>query len=249
MSKTCLFYGGKYMSKVYVVTSGKGGVGKTTLTANLSAAMSLNGHKTLVVDMDVGLRNLDVIMGMENRIVYNLIDVLEGKCRINQAIIKSHRNPNLFLLPAAQGKTKDDIDAEQIYKLLYLLRNEFDYIFLDCPAGIEKGFINSCRYADEAILVVTPDVASVRDADRVLGILTDMDIPCTKLVINKYRKIMAFTKDSLKDKDIEQILGLKVVGLIPESKIVIKNNNHGADSLFSITSVSTAFKQLAGILE
>lgn len=236
------------MSKVYVITSGKGGVGKTTLTANLSSAIAQRGYKTLVIDMDVGLRNLDVVMGMENRIVYNLIDVLEGRCRINQAIIKSHRNQNLYLLPAAQGKTKDDVESEQICKLLMLLRSEFDYIFLDCPAGIEKGFLNSCRYADEAILVVTPDVSAVRDADRVLGILTDMDIPCEKLVINRYRKIMALTRDCLRDKDIEQILGIKAVGLIPDSRSVIKNNNHGSDSLYAGNGVSNAYKQLVQAL-
>lgn len=233
------------MSKVYVITSGKGGVGKTTLTANLASCISLRGFKTLVIDMDIGLRNLDVLMGLENRIVYNLVDVLDGRCRINQAIINSHRNNNLFLLPAAQGKTKDDIESEQICKLLFLLREEFDYILLDCPAGIEKGFMNSCRYADEAILVVTPDIAAVRDADRVLGILADLDVPCQKLIINRYRKIMALTGDSLREKDIENILGVKIAGLVPDSNTVIKNNNHGSDSVFKMGALANAYRHIA----
>ncbi len=234
------------MSKVYVITSGKGGVGKTTLTANIASAISAEGYKTLVIDMDVGLRNLDVVMGLENRIVYNLVDVLEGKCRINQAIIRSHKNQNLSLLPAAQGKTKDDIDSDRVYKLLSLLRGEFDYIFLDCPAGIEQGFLNSCRYVDEAILVVTPDVASVRDADRVLGLLADLDVPCKKLVINRYSRLMAIKHDTLRDSDIEQILGIKAAGIIPDSRSIIKNNNHGSDSLSSVPGrVSNAYKMLA----
>ncbi len=236
------------MCKVYVITSGKGGVGKTTLTANLSAAIAREGYKVLVIDMDVGLRNLDVIMGLENRIIYNLVDVLEGKCRVSQAIVASHRTDNLYLMPAAQSRTKEQIDGEKICQLLILLREEFDYIFLDCPAGIEKGFMNSCRYADEAILVVTPDVAAVRDADRVLGILSDIEIPCEKLIINRYKPFLAIKGDCLKDKDIERILNTEVLGTVPDSSAVIKNNNHGIDLIPEKKRVAKAYKELASAL-
>ena len=159
------------MSQVIVVTSGKGGVGKTTTTANIGAGLAEKGHKVLLIDTDIGLRNLDVVMGLENRIVYDLVDVIEGKCRIPQALIKDKRCSNLSLLPAAQIRDKNDINEEQMKTLIEVLRKDFDYIIIDCPAGIEQGFKNAIAAADRAIVVTTPEISATRDADRIIGLL------------------------------------------------------------------------------
>ncbi|MCJ8343173.1 MAG: septum site-determining protein MinD, partial [Cetobacterium sp.] len=159
------------MGKVLVITSGKGGVGKTTTTANLGAALALQGQKVLLIDTDIGLRNLDVVMGLENRIVYDIVDVIDGHCKVRQALIKDKRSDNLYLLPAAQTKDKTDVSPEQIRELIESLKVEFDYIVVDCPAGIEQGFKNAIIAADEAYVVTTPEVSAVRDADRIVGLL------------------------------------------------------------------------------
>ena len=175
------------MGEIIVVTSGKGGVGKTTTTANIGAGLAELGKKVLVIDTDLGLRNLDVVMGLENRIVYNLVDVIEGKCRLNQALIKDKRYENLYLLPSAQTKDKSSVTPEQMIKLTSELRREYDFVLLDCPAGIEQGFQNATSGADKALVVTTPEVSAIRDADRIIGLLEAKKIKDIGLIINKIR--------------------------------------------------------------
>lgn len=178
------------MGEVIVITSGKGGVGKTTSTANIGTGLAMLGKKVALIDTDIGLRNLDVVMGLENRIVYNLVDVVENNCRIKQALIKDKRYPNLYLLPSAQTKDKSAVTPEQMKKLTSELRNEFDYILLDCPAGIEQGFKNAIAGADRALVVTTPEVSAVRDADRIIGLLESNEIRRTHLIVNRLRADM-----------------------------------------------------------
>ena len=173
------------MSEVIVITSGKGGVGKTTTTANIGTGLAKLGKKVVMIDTDIGLRNLDVVMGLENRIVYNLVDVVEGNCRLKQALIKDKRYSNLFLLPSAQTRDKSAVSPEQMRKLVDELRKDFDYILLDCPAGIEQGFKNAIAGADRAIIVTTPEVSAIRDADRIIGLLEAEELKKIELVINR----------------------------------------------------------------
>ena len=175
------------MSEVIVITSGKGGVGKTTTTANIGTGLAKLGKKVVMIDTDIGLRNLDVVMGLENRIVYNLVDVVEGNCRLKQALIKDKRYSNLFLLPSAQTRDKSAVSPEQMRKLVDELRKDFDYILLDCPAGIEQGFKNAIAGADRAIIVTTPEVSAIRDADRIIGLLEAEELKKIELVINRIR--------------------------------------------------------------
>ena len=175
------------MSQVIVVTSGKGGVGKTTTSANIGTALNLLGKKVVLLDADIGLRNLDVVMGLENRIVYDLVDVVEGRCRIKQALIKDKRYEGLYLLPAAQTRDKDAVSPEQMKKLCDTLKEDFDYIIVDCPAGIEQGFKNAVAGADRALVVTTPEVSAVRDADRIIGLLEANGISNIQLIINRVR--------------------------------------------------------------
>ena len=170
--------------RIIVVTSGKGGVGKTTTTANLAAALAGNGFKVVAIDGDVGLRNLDVIMGLENRIVYTLVDVVEGNCRLNQALIKDKRLDNLYLIPTAQSRTKDAVTSDQMVALCDELRKDFDFVLVDSPAGIESGFRNSAAGADEALVITTPEVSAVRDADRIIGLLESMQKAPIQLIVN-----------------------------------------------------------------
>lgn len=173
------------MSEVIVVTSGKGGVGKTTTSANVGTGLAMLNKKVVLIDTDIGLRNLDVVMGLENRIVYNLVDVVEGNCRMKQALIKDKRYDNLFLLPSAQTRDKTAVSPEQMKKLTNELRDEYDYIILDCPAGIEQGFKNAISGADRALIVTTPEVSAIRDADRIIGLLEASGIHKIDLIINR----------------------------------------------------------------
>ena len=175
------------MSEVIVITSGKGGVGKTTTTANIGTGLAQLNKKVVMIDTDIGLRNLDVVMGLENRIVYNLVDVVEGKCRIRQALIKDKRYPELCLLPSAQTRDKDAVTPEQMVALINELREEFDYILLDCPAGIEQGFKNAVAGADRALVVTTPEVSAIRDADRIVGLLEANEMKRIDLIVNRLR--------------------------------------------------------------
>ena len=206
-----------------MITSGKGGVGKTTTTSNISVALARAGHKVVAVDADIGLRNLDVVMGLENRVVYNFIDVLEGTCRLNQALVRDKRVDNLFLLPAAQTRTKDAVSAEQMEELCAMLRKEFDFIILDSPAGIESGFRNAAVGADEALVITTPEVPAVRDADRIIGLLESMGKSPIRLVINRLRGRLVREGEMLDVRDVLDILAIDLVGIVPEDESVVKS--------------------------
>ena len=203
------------MSEVIVITSGKGGVGKTTTTANVGTGLAKEGKKVVLIDTDIGLRNLDVVMGLENRIVYNLVDVIEGNCRIKQALIKDKRYPTLYLLPSAQTRDKTAVTPEQMEKLTNELKEEFDYILLDCPAGIEQGFKNAIAGADRAIVVTTPEVSAVRDADRIIGLLEANEIGKTELVVNRLRADMVKRGDMMSSDDVVEILAVDLLGVVP----------------------------------
>ena len=206
------------MSEVIVVTSGKGGVGKTTTSANVGTGLAMLGEKVVLIDTDIGLRNLDVVMGLENRIVYNLVDVVEGNCRMKQALIKDKRYPNLFLLPSAQTRDKSSVSPGQMMKLVDDLREEFDYILLDCPAGIEQGFKNAIAGADRAFIVTTPEVSAIRDADRIVGLLEASEI----------RKMdMVRRGDMMSIEDVTDILGIPILGAIPDDEEIVISTNQG----------------------
>ena len=204
------------MSEVIVITSGKGGVGKTTTTANIGTGLAKLDKKVVMIDTDIGLRNLDVVMGLENRIVYNLVDVVEGNCRLKQALIKDKRYSNLFLLPSAQTRDKSSVSPEQMKKLVDELRTEFDYILLDCPAGIEQGFKNAIAGADRAIIVTTPEVSAIRDADRIIGLLEAEELKKIELVINRIRMDMVKRGDMMSVEDVVDILAIDLIGVVPD---------------------------------
>ena len=237
-------------ARVIVVTSGKGGVGKTTTTANIGAGLAEKGHKVLLIDTDIGLRNLDVVMGLENRIVYDLVDVIEERCRISQALIKDKRCPNLVLLPAAQIRDKNDVSLEQMKNLVDSLKASFDYILIDCPAGIEQGFKNAIVAADEAIVVTTPEVSATRDADRIIGLLEATGIKDPKLIINRIRIDMVKDKNMLSVEDILDILAIKLLGVIPDDESVVISTNKGEPLVYKGDSLAAkAFKNIASRLE
>jgi len=213
--------------KSIVITSGKGGVGKTTTTANIGTGLAMLGYKVVVVDTDIGLRNLDVVMGLENRIVYDLVDVVEGNCRLKQGLIKDKRYEGLYLLPAAQTKDKTAVTPEQMMDLVSKLREEFDYIIIDSPAGIEQGFKNSIAGADQAFIVTTPEISAVRDADRVIGILEANGISDPKLIINRIRYDMVKRGDMMNVDDIVDILAIDLLGIIPDDEAIVISTNKG----------------------
>lgn len=215
------------MGEIIVITSGKGGVGKTTTTANIGAGLAKLSKKVLVIDTDLGLRNLDVVMGLENRIVYNLVDVIEGKCRLKQAVIKDKRYEGLFLLPSAQTKDKTAISPEQMKKLTAELKDDYDYVLLDCPAGIEQGFQNAVAGADRAIVVTTPEVSAIRDADRIIGLLEARQIRNLELVINRIRIEMVRKGDMMSVEDVTEILPIHLLGAIPDDEQVVIATNQG----------------------
>ncbi|HZK24259.1 MAG TPA: septum site-determining protein MinD [Oscillospiraceae bacterium] len=215
------------MGEVIVVTSGKGGVGKTTTTANLGVGLAMQNKKVVLIDADIGLRNLDVVMGLENRIVYDLVDVVEGNCRTKQALIRDKRYENLFLLPAAQTRDKNAVSPEQMKKLCDELKEEYDYILVDCPAGIEQGFRNAIAGADQAIIVTTPEVSAVRDADRIIGLLEAAELEESRLLINRLRPEMVKRGDMMNIDDILEILAIELVGVIPDDERIIVSTNRG----------------------
>lgn len=225
-------------AKAIVVTSGKGGVGKTTTTANLGAALAKLGEKVAVVDVDVGLRNLDVVMGLEGRVVFDLIDVLEGRAKVRQALIRDKRIENLFLLPASQTKDKEALDPAKFRELVHQLLTEegFDRVLIDSPAGIEKGFQTAATPAEGALVVVNPEVSSVRDADRIIGLLEAREIRENFLIINRLRPKMVARGDMLSVEDVVEILGLKPIGIIPEDEQVLISTNQGEPLVLKGTS-------------
>ena len=215
------------MSEVIVITSGKGGVGKTTTSANVGTGLAKLGYSVVLIDTDIGLRNLDVVLGLENRIVYNLVDVVEGNCRIKQALIKDKRYDKLFLLPSAQTRDKSAVTPEQMMKLTDELREEFDYIILDCPAGIEQGFKNAIAGADRALVVTTPEVAAIRDADRIIGLLEANEIGRTDLIVNRLRMDMVKRGDMMSTDDVVDILAINLIGVVPDDENIVVSTNQG----------------------
>ena len=211
------------MGEVIVITSGKGGVGKTTTTANLGSSLALEGKKVALIDTDIGLRNLDVVMGLENRIVYDIVDVVEGKCKLRQALIKDKRFKELYLLPAAQTRDKSAVNEELTSKL----KEEFDYILVDCPAGIEQGFKNAIAGADRAIVVTTAEISSIRDADRIIGLLEAAEIKNPELVINRIRPNMVRRGEMMDVNDIVDLLSIDLIGVVPDDEYIITQTNKG----------------------
>lgn len=229
------------MSEVIVITSGKGGVGKTTTSANVGTGLAMLGNKVVLIDTDIGLRNLDVVMGLENRIVYNLVDVIEGNCRIKQALIKDKRYPNLYLLPSAQTRDKTSVTPEQMKKLTDELREEFDYILLDCPAGIEQGFQNAIAGADRALVVTTPEVSAIRDADRIIGLLEANEMRKVDLIVNRIRMDMVKRGDMMSIEDVIDILAVNLIGVVPDDESIVVATNTGEPLVGSDTLAGQAF--------
>lgn len=215
------------MGEVIVVTSGKGGVGKTTTTANLGSALALRGKKVVLIDTDIGLRNLDVVMGLENRIVYDIVDVVEKKCKLKQALIKDKRFKDLFLLPAAQTRDKSAVNEEQMKELTEKLKEEFDYIIIDCPAGIEQGFKNAIAGANRAIVVTTAEISAIRDADRIVGLLEASEIKNPELVVNRLRPAMVRKGEMMDVEDIVDLLSIDLIGVVPDDEYIITQTNKG----------------------
>lgn len=232
--------------QVIVVTSGKGGVGKTTTTASIGAALALKGKRTLVVDADIGLRNLDVILGLENRIVFNLVDVARDVCKPSQALIKSKKSANLYLLPASQTDDKDVVSEEDVKRVLEQYRGEFHYILVDSPAGIEQGFKNACAGADSAIIVSTPEVSAIRDADRVIGLLAARGVD-PMLVVNRLDPQMVRRGDMLSVPDVQDILGIELLGVVVRDDNIIVAANNGEPVVYNPGSeAGQAFSRIAG---
>ena len=239
------------MGRVIVITSGKGGVGKTTTTANIGMALAQRNRKVVVVDADFGLRNLDLLLGLENRVVYTAVDVLSGQCRLEQALVKDKRRGNLVLLPAAQNRTKDSINPAQMRQLIAALTKVFDYVLVDSPAGIEMGFQNAIAAATEAIVVTTPEISAVRDADRVIGLLEANNIKKSGLIINRIRPKMVAVNDMMSVDDVTEILAIPLLGVVPDDEKVIVSTNKGEPLVLSgtPTQAGTAFENIARRLD
>jgi septum site-determining protein MinD len=225
------------MGRAIVITSGKGGVGKTTTTANLGTALAQLGHSVVLVDADIGLRNLDVVMGLENRIVYHVVDAIRGKCSVAKALIKDRRMENLWLLPASQTDDKDAVTPDDMKRLIGELKATHDFVIIDCPAGIEQGFRNAIAAADEAIVVATPEVSSIRDADRVVGLLAASDVPA-RLIVNRISQHLVKRGDMLSQSDVIEILALELLGTVPLDDQVVATTNKGVPAVLEGKSVA-----------
>ena len=213
---------------VIVITSGKGGVGKTTTSANIGTALAKEGSKVVLIDTDIGLRNLDLLLGLENRIVYTIVDVVEERCKLKQALVKDKKNPNLCLLAAAQTRDKSAVTEEQLKDICEQLKEDFDYILVDCPAGIEQGFQNAVAGANEAIVVTTPEMSAVRDADRIIGLLEAKEgVEKYRLLVNRVRPNLVKTNDMMSVDDVVEILSAELIGVIPEDTGIITSTNRG----------------------
>lgn len=224
------------MGEVFVVTSGKGGVGKTTTTANIGTGLAAQGKKVVLMDTDIGLRNLDVVMGLENRIVYDIVDVAHENCKLKQALIKDKRFENLYLLPAAQTKDKNAVTEEQMRQMCQTLKEEFDYVVIDCPAGIEQGFKNAIAGADWAIVVTNPEVSAVRDADRIIGLLEANGLGDPKLIVNRVRPNMVKQGDMMDVNDMLEILAVKLLGVVPDDDSIVISTNRGEPAVLDQNS-------------
>jgi len=232
------------MGEVIVVTSGKGGVGKTTTTANVGTGLAKLEKKVVLIDTDIGLRNLDVVMGLENRIVYNLVDVIEGTCKINQAFIKVKGYNNFYLLPSAQTRDKTAVTPEQMKKLTDQLKEEFDYVIIDCPAGIEQGFHNAIAGADRALVVTTPEVSAVRDADRIIGLLEANEIKQIHLIVNRLRMDMVKRGDMMSSEDVVEILAIPLIGVVPDDENIVISTNQGTPLVGNNTLAGKAYMNI-----
>ncbi|PSF39057.1 septum site-determining protein MinD [Aphanothece hegewaldii CCALA 016] len=239
------------MSRVIVITSGKGGVGKTTTTANLGSALTQLGCKVALVDADFGLRNLDLLLGLEQRIVYTAIDVIAGDCSLEKALVRDKRQPNLVLLPAAQNRNKEAITPEQMKIIVDQLSKSHDYVLIDSPAGIEMGFRNAIAAASEAIIVTTPEMAAVRDADRVVGLLENESIKSIKLIVNRLRPEMIQLNQMISVEDILDLLVIPLLGIIPDDQRIIVSTNKGEPLVLEekLSLPGLAFKNIAKRLE
>lgn len=232
------------MAKIIVVTSGKGGVGKTTTSAAIGTGLAMRGHRTVLVDFDVGLRNLDLIMGCERRVVYDFINVIQGDASLNQALIKDKRLDNLYVLAASQTRDKDALSLEGVERVINELSEQFDFVICDSPAGIEKGAHMAMYFADEAIVVTNPEVSSVRDSDRMLGLLSSKSRRAEKgldpikeyLLLTRYNPVRVESGEMLSVADVEEILSIKLLGVIPESQAVLKASNQGVPVIFDAES-------------
>jgi septum site-determining protein MinD len=233
-------------AKVITLTSGKGGVGKTTATANLAAALASDGHKVVCIDSDIGLRNLDVVLGLENRIVYDLVDVIEGRCRMRQAMIRDKRLPELFLIPAAQTRDKTAISPSDMVRLCEDLRPECDWVLIDSPAGIERGFRNAIAPADSILVITNPEVSAVRDADRIIGLIEAEEKGPARLVINRVKPEMIKREEMLSPDDVLELLAVELLGVIPEDQNVILSTNRGVPiALDGKSKAGQAYRNIA----
>lgn len=239
------------MSRIIVTTSGKGGVGKTTVTANLGMALARLGRKVVLVDADFGLRNLDLLLGLENRVVYTAVEVFSGECRLEQALVRDKRESGLVLLPAAQNRTKEAVNPDQMKQLVADLRKVYDYVVIDCPAGIEMGFRNAIVAAEEALIVTTPEIAAVRDADRVVGLLEAQGVKRIHLILNRLRPAMVQANDMMSVQDVQELLAIPLIGVVPEDERVIVSTNRGEPLVLAETpsAAGIAFDNIARRLE
>ncbi|MDB5078777.1 MAG: septum site-determining protein MinD [Chloroflexi bacterium] len=232
--------------RVITITSGKGGVGKTTTTANLGTALVMQGKKVAVVDADIGLRNLDVVLGLENRIVYDLVDVVEGRARLRQALIKDKRHPDLALLPAAQTRDKNAVSPAQMADLVGQLAQDFDFVLVDSPAGIEQGFKNAIAGADLVLIVTTPEVSAVRDADRIIGLVEAAELPTPQLILNRIKPAMVLRGDMMSMDDVRDILAIEIIGIVPEDEQVVISTNRGEAVVFdTVSKAGKAYTNIA----
>lgn len=236
-------------ARIVTITSGKGGVGKTTATANLGVALATLGQRVAVVDSDIGLRNLDVVMGLENRVVYDLVDAVEGHCRLRQALIRDKRLSELFLLPAAQTRDKTAVNPEQMVELCEQLRPDFDFVLIDSPAGIEQGYRNAVAPSDEVLIITTPEVSAVRDADRIVGLVEAEEKGPGRLIINRLNPTMVRNGEMLSTADVVEILAIDLIGIIPEDKEIIVSTNRGTPVALNGKAPSgQAYRNIAGRL-
>ncbi|MEB1805954.1 MAG: septum site-determining protein MinD [Bacillaceae bacterium] len=234
------------MGEAIVITSGKGGVGKTTTSANIGTALALSGKRVCLIDTDIGLRNLDVVMGLENRIIYDLVDVAEERCRLQQALIKDKRFECLYLLPAAQTKDKSSVTPEQMKVIVEELKRDYDYVLIDCPAGIEQGFKNAVAGANKAIVVTTPELSAVRDADRIIGLLEKENVEPPLLIVNRIRNHMMKSGEMLDVDEIVSILAIELLGIVVDDENVIKHSNKGEPvALHPGSKASLAYRNIA----
>src|SRR5512147_1979878 len=233
-------------SQVITVTSGKGGVGKTTAVANLANALAMDGKRVVCIDGDIGLRNLDVVMGLENRIVYDIVDVIEGRCKLKQAMIRDKHYSDMYLIPAAQTRDKNAVSPSDMIRICNDLRPDADFVIIDSPAGIERGFRNAIAAADRVLVVTNPEVSAVRDADRVVGILEAEEKGNPLLIINRLNPTLVKNNDMLSAEDVLDLLGIKLIGVVPEDETVIIGSNRGAPVVTDSKSrAGQAFRNIA----